>query len=200
VSALQANLALVYIERSEWAEAESLLSEALAADRRIHGEDHRNVAIRLHHLGTVYRGQGRLAEADSVLQLAIRTARGSLGDSHLLLAHFLANQPRVHLARGDAAAAEAAAREAAEIFRVALPAEDWRTAEADGLLGQALAARGLTDEAEQLLLQSHAALERRWGTDDRRTREAWARLAEYFQATPAAAEATGPPQALRELD
>jgi tetratricopeptide (TPR) repeat protein len=56
-----ANLALVLQDRNEWDEAERIMREILANDRKVLGPDHVNLAIDLNNLGILLVRRGRSA-------------------------------------------------------------------------------------------------------------------------------------------
>ena len=190
IATAKSNLALVLINLQQLEEAESLLHKALEIERATLDDNHPDLAIRLNHLGSIYRNQSRYRQADSVLSHAVQITRSALGDAHPWLGIFLQNHGRVHIEWGNAGIAESILREAFDIHRRVYPEGDWRTAEAGGWLGKALADLGRYDEAETLMLESFRAFEHRWGLQDRRTRTVLERVIDFYQAwdQPEAAE------------
>ena len=69
------NLASLYLARGGWKEAEPLLSEALAGNRRVRGAEHPSTLGTMDNLASVLGQQGRLAEAETIRRevLAVRT-------------------------------------------------------------------------------------------------------------------------------
>ena len=63
----------------------------------------------------------------------------------------------------------------------ALGSDDWRTGEARSLLGACLVAQGRHGEAEPLLVDGHALLERHRGGRYRRTRLALERVVSFYE-------------------
>jgi eukaryotic-like serine/threonine-protein kinase len=81
-------------------EAEPLLVEALEIRRRIHGNDHFDVARTLTDLGEIYSQWGQFAKAESMHREQIRVLRRLFPDGHQALANALSDLANLLAARG----------------------------------------------------------------------------------------------------
>lgn len=176
------NMAGALTDLERWDEAEALLQDALSIERETLGADHVSTAITLNKLGTVHRELGRLEASINDLQEAVRIGRSGWGEQHPRLATFLLNLGRTELARGEFAAATKSLEKSVAMHRSFFDEADWRTAEAIGWLGELKARTGQLDEAESLMLASHAALLRAKGADAAPTREARERMLRLYAA------------------
>ncbi|CAA7614213.1 CHAT domain-containing protein [Magnetospirillum sp. UT-4] len=70
-------------ERGDYARAEALAAEVVAARTKTLGDAHPNTVAALSSLGSVYRKQGRLAEAEATFRTAYERAEKVLGADHL---------------------------------------------------------------------------------------------------------------------
>jgi serine/threonine protein kinase len=91
VSALLDDLAQVYVGEQQWALAKQTYERALEVDRRILGDDHPRVAMRLNNLAIVAQNIGDLKLAEALFRDAIRRDERAYGDQH----------PETGLARGN---------------------------------------------------------------------------------------------------
>lgn len=65
VPVAQKNLAVALIRLGEIDDAEALLREIVAEERRLYGDEHPKIAFSLSHLGEVMVARGRVEEAES---------------------------------------------------------------------------------------------------------------------------------------
>jgi tetratricopeptide (TPR) repeat protein len=79
-------LGAVLTTAQHFAEAETVLTEALAQDRRQHGADGRDTARSLSQLANLYLRQGRAADALPLIQEAAAIDQARLGPSHPFIA------------------------------------------------------------------------------------------------------------------
>ncbi|HWX32486.1 MAG TPA: serine/threonine-protein kinase [Steroidobacteraceae bacterium] len=91
VSALLDDLAQVYRSQQQWALAKQTYERALEVDRRILGDDHPRVAMRLNNLAVVAQNIGDLKVAERLYRDAIRRDERAYGAQH----------PETGLARGN---------------------------------------------------------------------------------------------------
>jgi tetratricopeptide (TPR) repeat protein len=82
VSALLDDLAQVYADEQQWALAKQTYERALEVDRRVLGDDHPRVAMRLNNLAVVAQNVGDLKLAESLFRDAIRRDERAYGDQH----------------------------------------------------------------------------------------------------------------------
>jgi eukaryotic-like serine/threonine-protein kinase len=91
ISALLDDLANVYADEQQWALAKQTYERALEIDRRILGDDHPRVAMRLNNLAVVAQHIGDLKLAEALFRDAIRRDERAYGDQH----------PETGVARGN---------------------------------------------------------------------------------------------------
>ncbi len=72
---------ILYIQ-GEYAEAETLIRQALLIQRKHLGEEHPEVGQAMNSLGTLLQLQGKYAEAESVFRQALAMRRELLGEEH----------------------------------------------------------------------------------------------------------------------
>jgi serine/threonine protein kinase len=82
VSALLDDLAQVYVSQQQWSLAKQTYERALEVDRRILGDDHPRVAMRLNNLADVAQNIGDLKLAEALFRDAIRRDERAYGDQH----------------------------------------------------------------------------------------------------------------------
>jgi eukaryotic-like serine/threonine-protein kinase len=82
VSALLDDLAQLYADEQQWALAKQTYERALEIDRRILGDDHPRVAMRLNNLAVVAQHIGDLKLAETLFRDAIRRDERAYGDQH----------------------------------------------------------------------------------------------------------------------
>lgn len=172
-------LATLLLEnRGDASGAEALDLEALAIRREALGERHPYVAVSLNELAGAYRAGGRLEDAERTFREALTLRREVLEAGHPHIAYSLVGLGELLIERGRSAEATPMLEEALRIRVAALPGDHWLLAETRSRLGRCLALVGRTAEAMALLQGGHATIAAAFGPDDRRTKEAAARLAE----------------------
>jgi eukaryotic-like serine/threonine-protein kinase len=82
VSALLDDLAQVYADQQQWGLAKQTYERALEIDRRLLGDDHPRVAMRLNNLAIVAQNMGDLKLAETLFRDAIRRHERAYGDLH----------------------------------------------------------------------------------------------------------------------
>jgi serine/threonine protein kinase len=138
--------------KGDFASAEQLQREALAVRRRVFGAANPESAFAVQSLANTLEVQGRNAEAESLLSQAYAMVVGALGHDNPRVASMAIDLARVRIAEGDAAGVEEMTRRALSVRQRMFPAGHWRIAEAQALLGAALAAGRHADEGEALML------------------------------------------------
>jgi len=150
-------LGQVYQYRGQYAEADSLLDEALALRLRQLGPRHLDVAQSQFHLAVLLERMGIYERSDSLYQAALATYRKQLGPTHPDVIYPLSSRASLLSSRGDFAAAESLFREILATYTEPLGdhldiatsmldlgqqlVEQQRYAEADSLFQEALAMR-----------------------------------------------------------
>jgi serine/threonine protein kinase/Tfp pilus assembly protein PilF len=82
VSALLDDLAQVYVSEQQWTLARQTYERALEIDRRVLGNDHPRVAMRLNNLAVVAQSIGDLRRAEALFRDAIRRNELAYGNRH----------------------------------------------------------------------------------------------------------------------
>jgi hypothetical protein len=108
--------------------------------------------------------------------------RACYGDDSEYLTYPMADWGLLLLKKGEPERAEPLLREAWRIRREKLLAGDWRTANAQSLLGECLAAMGKYEEAEPLLLDGYHALHASPETSPGLVDEAIRRIIEMYES------------------
>jgi tetratricopeptide (TPR) repeat protein/tRNA A-37 threonylcarbamoyl transferase component Bud32 len=182
-------LADLHVARGEVERAGPLLREALAAQRRVRGDQHPDVPKTLDRLAYVARVRDELTEAEAMVRESIAIRREVLGEEHPDYATSLGKLGELLVERGDAAAAEPPFRQALSILRAAFGERDVRaTSVADGL-SYALVDLGRLEEAEALRREVLEVRDERFGRSNPDAVMALRRLAEILVRTGRAAEA-----------
>jgi tetratricopeptide (TPR) repeat protein len=160
-----------------------LLQQAIAIRRKAGEGKERDRALAgdLIGLAAAERRRGRLDEALAAALDALALQRAVLEAQHPDLAQALTLAGSLHVDRGAPEKAEPLLREALSIRQTKLPG-NWLTYNTQSVLGGCLCALGRKDEAEPLLTESQAALEKALGPEDYRVREARARVEKLHAA------------------
>jgi len=156
--ATMSNLSVLRMTVNDFAGAEALLAELVTVGERVHGPRHPAVAGYLQNLATTQLRLGRLADARERYERAATIYRETLGRDNYRRALPLLSLSGLHLTEQRAGAAEAAAREALDVLRTALPAGHAITAVADCRLARALVALGRPDSAAPAFARAIAPL------------------------------------------
>jgi eukaryotic-like serine/threonine-protein kinase len=113
------NLSVTLWRRGEYGEALPLAEEALALRRRLHGEEHTDVASTLLVLASILSASGEYDRAEQIYRECLAMRRKLLGDGHPHVAITLNNLGLLLQARGRLEEAEQSLREALAIRRAA---------------------------------------------------------------------------------
>ena len=190
VSSVINNLGRLLLERNKLVEAADLLREALSLDRKLKDPGHDDLVFPLNSLGVALTGLGEYGEAEALLTEALAIARDH---GHRLHGPVLTNLADLYCRTGRQDAALASVAEAAPALSADYGGEIWRIANLDSVRGACLTQAGQFAEAEALLLQSHGAIEDRWGKDSLFTHNALARLVTLYEAWGQPEKAAGLP-------
>ncbi len=162
--------------------AEPLLRRALDIRLRAFGPDDRRVASAQSTLGRALQAQGRLQEAEELLSAVLALRRQRLGEDHLHVALTRKDLAALRLDQGQIAAAELLLTEALKVLREKKPEDAWEVADAEGLWGVFLTARGHYEEAEPFLKKSYSSLKGSRGEHSIYTHNAHRRLVGLYAA------------------
>jgi tetratricopeptide (TPR) repeat protein len=145
------NLGNLLVQARRLDEAEPLIHEALAARRRVSGEEHPETLIALSNLGLLVEKQGKLAEAEQLDRETLGKFRKVLGDDHPNTLNAIANLASLLRAEGKPAEAEPLYREALAGMERKLGKGHARTASLRLGLGRTLSdLNGFTDAEAEL--------------------------------------------------
>jgi serine/threonine-protein kinase len=150
-------LAEAYRNMNRIVEAEGLLRQQLAEDRRRLGRDHPRVAWGLNELFFVLEEKGDYTGAESAAREALATRQRLFGVDHADVATSTADLGLLLRRRGRLREAEPLYRQAVEMNRRFYDSDSWQVAEALNGLGLLLVDLGRPQEAEPILRE---ALER----------------------------------------
>jgi tetratricopeptide (TPR) repeat protein len=164
-------------------EAEQLYRRSLQVRRTLFPDGHPEVAVTLSNLAMLLQNRGDLDSAEPLYREALTNLDGFLPEEHPTRAVILRNLADLLTARGAAAEAEATARRALDILQAAGKPGSWRIADAESVLGGALAALGHYQEATPLLLGSYTRLQDLRGKEAPYTRQALDRIVELYRRT-----------------
>ncbi len=167
---------LLLEDRGAAADAESLTRRTLSIRQDALGARHPYVAVSLNELAAALRAAGKLEESERTFREALALRRAVLEPGHPHIAYSLVGLAGVLIDRNRPSDAQPLLAEALKIREKALPADHWLIGDTQSRLGSCLALMGRTVEALPLLEQGRALIESRFGAEDRRTREAAARL------------------------
>jgi len=172
------------------AEAESLLREAMALDRKLRDAEHPSLANTLNILADLLASRGDYDEAESLCAEALAIRRKRLPRQHPRVAGSLAVMGRIHLGRGDAAGAETLFRESVAIYRTKLHEDHPKLAGARIEWGVSLAALRRFPEAEVEMLNGFRAVVDALGSHHPRARSALHNVVQLYEAWGKDAEAS----------
>src|SRR5499427_6973845 len=181
-AAAMGNLALALNAKGELQAAEALVREALEIDRRVFGASNPEYAQTLNNLAGPVELQGRLQEAQALIEECLTIVGPSLPREHPRVLVYRVNLARVRIARGDGAAVIASLREVLSTRQRLFPADAWRIAQAQSLLGAALMAASQHAEAEPLMLAADRVIQPIPGPQARERAANRARLAALYVA------------------
>lgn len=146
--------------------ARPLLTQALEDQRRIYGDDHREVAASESALGVLLQDVGEVEDAEALFRQSLATRQRLGGDRDPDVSETMALLAYLLETRGDMVSAEAMAREVLAINQELFPAGGPRVAAAQANLAGMLRRQEQFDEAEPLLREALAAQRRIYGDND----------------------------------
>ncbi len=162
---LRSTVGEVYGELGEYEKAEAMLYQALAIQKQLLGNEHRNVANSLQKLAGAVRRQGKNAEAEKMYREVLAMRRKLLGNDHSEVAETLNNLGSLLTKEGNYAAAEVVLREALATRRRLFGSEYWAIGESLDNLGCALCAQDNLTEAAPMLYEALAIRRKAHGSE-----------------------------------
>ena len=157
------NLAMVHYRLKEYDAAEPLFRESLAMNRQLFSEPHPEITANLSNLGLLARDRGDYLEADRLFAQVVAADRKVLGPGHVQVGHALNYWAESARRSGDAARAADLLRESIVIHSSALAPNHWQTATTRSLLARCLVDLRRFAEAERLLIDAYAVVEKEFG-------------------------------------
>ncbi|MEY2562491.1 MAG: eukaryotic-like serine/threonine-protein kinase [Verrucomicrobiota bacterium] len=176
------NLASFLIIKGEYGAAEPALQESLKIYVNAVGEKHQFTTWSIIYLADSYYLQGDYLRARAEIDRAIGIQQEVLQEGHIDFARSWTVLGKILTRTSDAKAAETYLRRALDLRARALKPGHWRVAETQGALGECLMSQNRYEEAESILLESHAGLSKALGANDPRTRDARQRLLALYEA------------------
>ena len=158
-------VAVSYQYQQRWASAESLLVEALAVEKRVHGERSPMYGNVLRFYASVLDGQQRAAAADSAIQGSIEVLRASVGTRHPDYIKSVAARAQQRLSANDVPAAVTMSREVAAMIGDALDESQPAASSTLQTLGIALDSLGQFAAADSAHRRSIALRKRHFPAD-----------------------------------
>lgn len=180
VAMTQNNIGVALRDKGDWKGAAEAYRKALALNYKLYGEEHPEIANVTSNLAVALSDGKQWGEAEKQQRKALAMKRKLLPGS-TALAFSLHSLSAILLGEGRAAdlkEAEALVREAIETGRKSMGPEHWRIAQYESTLGAVLLREGKVPEAEPLLVEAAAKLEKLRGAESKATVEAKKELAE----------------------
>jgi serine/threonine protein kinase/predicted negative regulator of RcsB-dependent stress response len=156
VSALLDDLAQVYADEQQWALAKQTYERALQVDRRVLGDDHPRVAMRLNNLAVVAQNIGDLKMAEALYRDAIRRDEQAYGEQHPETGAALGNYGLLLQREGRLAEAEPLLRSALDVVLKLYGPDNYNVGYARVSLAMLLHDEGALPESEAEFRQALA--------------------------------------------
>jgi serine/threonine protein kinase/Tfp pilus assembly protein PilF len=160
VSALLDDLAQVYADEQQWILAKQTYERALEIDRRVLGDDHPRVAMRLNNLAIVAQNIGDLKVAEALYRDAIRRDERAYGDQHPETGAARGNYGLLLQREGRLAEAEPLLRSALDVVLKLDGPDNYKVAYARVSLAMLLHDEGILPEAETEFRQALAVYDK----------------------------------------
>jgi CHAT domain-containing protein/Tfp pilus assembly protein PilF len=173
-------LAWLYLERKDYATAESLYKRSLEGLERALGSEDDNVAIALYHLASFYTGRGDYARAEPLYRRSLAIREKLFGQEHIAVADSLNFMANMFMARGDYAQAEPLYKRALAIREKGLGPEHLGVADSLHNLAALYSVQGDYVQAEPLYQRSLAIREKALGPEDPSVAETLRNLADLY--------------------
>lgn len=175
------NLGSVLRKRSRYDDARGLFEEALAIGQKLQPEGDHGEAFLYGGLANVLESMGELELAETRYRQSLDVVDRYFGDDHPNAGIVMGNLGRVACKQGDAERAVSWLHDGIATLSAAVPAHHHLPIMRLDL-GRCLLGVGEYEEAETPLLNSHAALEERWGNENDQTQAAIQALVELYEA------------------
>jgi serine/threonine protein kinase/Tfp pilus assembly protein PilF len=160
VSAVLDDLAKVYAREQQWTLAKQTYERALEIDRRVLGDDHPRVAVRLNNLAVVAQSMGDIKLAESLYREAIRRNEHAYGSRHPETAAAKGNLGLLLQRQGRLSEAEPQLRNALEVMLSLYGPDNYNIGYARVSLAMLLHDQGKLPEAESEFRQALAVYDK----------------------------------------
>ncbi|MHC4695264.1 MAG: tetratricopeptide repeat protein [Planctomycetota bacterium] len=180
-----ARLGVIFLHRGDFADAEYLLGHALPVLRRELGEQHWETLECFYQWLNVLVEQDKLGEHDNVIREVLARHRETFGEEAVQTSRSMIFLARALQQQGRLREAEAMLRDVLEIVQretASIECKACLIGIPQSLLGEYLAAQGHYEEAESLLLEGFATIERRHGRSHTTTPRALRRIVNLYEA------------------
>jgi len=178
----ESHLAMLYDRQGDSGRAiEAMQSAVRIASARL-GLSHYLTGYYLDSLASIHLKANDLAAAEDYARQALAVYARSLPAQHLYIASTRQLLGEALLRRGSLAAAEIELRSSVETNTTLAGPDSWRTARSAASLGWVLIKRDRAAEGEPMLVAAHTRLLASVGARNPETRQAAARLIEYYRA------------------
>ncbi len=152
------NFGSFYYRRRAYETAEKMYRASLNISLNAYGEDHPETAYTLGNLASALLQQGEMDEAETLYRKALEIRRRKLAPESPLLTRPLLGLGKISLKKAKPADAEPLLREALAVSTAGYPKGHRMIAVCQSVLGECLTARGVFEEAEDLLLRGYQGL------------------------------------------
>jgi serine/threonine-protein kinase len=161
------DLGMLLRDKGDYDQAEGLLRESMAMERRLLGDKHPEIATLLNNIASVLQHKGDLAGAEAAYRQCLAMRRELLGEVHPLVAQALNNLAFVDYARGDAKAAMDTEHQSLDIYRKLFSGDNPDVAQTMNALGFWLTEAGDYATAERYIREALEMRRRLFGESDR---------------------------------
>ncbi|MFN7931717.1 MAG: serine/threonine-protein kinase [Bryobacteraceae bacterium] len=170
-----ANLGLIYLWTGKHDAAQRNAAESLKVFEATLGKEH---PATIHPIATLAHSMALQSgrDAEALMRRGVAVQAAALGEGHYERAVGLTHLGFVLMQIGKPGEAVQVLRDALALRKKTFQAPNWRLAETEGFLGEALARTGQAGEARPLLERSAAGFEQVYGAANPRTQDARQRL------------------------
>jgi len=175
-------LASMFEMKGDYAQAEQYYREALAVQRAVLAPDHRDLGTTLNNLAGTLRKSGRHDEAGLFYREAISIYQDALGPDHPWVGIVLGNFALSLEAGEDYPLCEEIVDEALRVRGMEWDASHWRITTMESIRGACIRAQGRYAESEPVLLKAAPLVESGLGPDHARTKHAYQRIVDLYEA------------------
>jgi len=182
VCACTLDLAYLYKNQGNLAEAETMCLTGLELQEDIYGPKHPYVALTLRILSDIYKGQGRFQEATESLERGMAIMRAVENEDAPELAPFKVDMARLLVAKGDLAQAESYFDAALSVIEGSYGPKHLYTTKVLTSVAALYVLQGRFDRAEELISRAIPIQEKIYGPNHHFLVPAWLALSRIHQA------------------